>query len=153
MAQASAALGEALGLRRGEPLAEFAYAGFADTERAQLDELTLVAIETRAGADLVLGRHGELAGELEAQCRQHPLRERLWELLILALYRAGRQADALRAYTEVRDRLAGELGIDPGRPCANSRPGYWPRIRRSPQPARLRSGRPCWRQPAICGSG
>ena len=114
MAQASAALGEALGLRRGEPLAEFAYAGFADTERAQLDELTLMAIETRAGADLVLGRHGELAGELEAQCRQHPLRERLWELLILALYRPGRQADALRAYTEVRDRLAGELGIDPG---------------------------------------
>ena len=114
MAQASAALGEALGLRRGEPLAEFAYAGFADAERAQLDELTLVAIETRAGADLVLGRHGELAGELEAHCRQHPLRERLWELLILALYRAGRQGDALRAYTEVRDRLAGELGIDPG---------------------------------------
>jgi predicted ATPase len=62
----------------------------------------------------VLGRHGELAGELEAQCRRHPLRERLWELLIVALYRAGRQADALRAYTEVRDRLAGELGIDPG---------------------------------------
>jgi predicted ATPase/DNA-binding SARP family transcriptional activator len=114
MALASAALGEALGLRRGEPLAEFAYAGFADAERAQLDELTLVAIESRAGADLVLGRHGELAGELEAQCRQHPLRERLWELLILALYRAGRQAEALRAYTEVRDRLAGELGIDPG---------------------------------------
>ena len=114
MALASAALGEALGLRRGEPLAEFAYAGFAEAERAQLDELTLVAIETRAEADLVLGRHGELAGELEAQCAQHPLRERLWELLILALYRAGRQADALRAYTEVRDRLVGELGIDPG---------------------------------------
>ena len=114
MAQASAALGEALGLRRGEPLAEFAYAGFADAERAQLDELTLVAIETRAGADLVLGRHGELAGELEARCREHPLRERLWELLIVALYRAGRQAEALRAYTEVRDRLVGELGIDPG---------------------------------------
>jgi predicted ATPase/DNA-binding SARP family transcriptional activator len=114
MAQASVALGEALGLRRGEPLAEFAYSGFADSARAQLDELTLVAIETRAGADLALGRHGELAGELEACCRQHPLRERLWELLILALYRAGRQADALRAYTEVRDRLVDELGIDPG---------------------------------------
>ena len=114
MAQASATLGEALGLRRGEPLAEFAYAGFAEAERAQLDELALVAIETRAGADLVLGRHGELAGELEAQCAQHPLRERLWELLILALYRAGRQADALRAYSEVRDRLVDELGIDPG---------------------------------------
>ena len=113
-AGASAALGEALGLRRGEPLADFTYAGFFDAERTRLDELTLVAIETRAGADLALGRHGELAAELEAWCRAHPLRERLWELLILALYRAGRQAEALAAYTEVRDRLAGELGIDPG---------------------------------------
>ena len=114
MEPASAALGEALGLRRGEPLAEFTYAGFFDAERAHLDELTLVAIESRAGADLGLGRHGELAGELEALCREHPLRERLWELLILALYRSGRQAEALRAYTEIRDRLVGELGIDPG---------------------------------------
>ena len=114
MEPASAALGEALRLRRGEPLAEFTYAGFFDAERAHLDELTLVAIESRAGADLGLGRHGELAGELEALCREHPLRERLWELLILALYRSGRQAEALRAYAEVRDRLAGELGIDPG---------------------------------------
>ena len=114
LAPASAALGEALGLRRGEPLAEFTSAGFFDAERAHLDELTLVAIESRAGADLGLGRHGELAGELEALCREHPLRERLWELLILALYRSGRQAEALRAYTEIRDRLAGELGIDPG---------------------------------------
>src|SRR5580704_892560 len=114
MEPASAALGEALRLRRGEPLAEFTYAGFFDAERAHLDELTLVAIESRAGADLGLGRHGELAGELEAPCREHPLRERLWELRILALYRSGRQAEALRAYAEVRDRLAGELGIDPG---------------------------------------
>jgi len=113
-AEASAALGEALGLRRGEPLADFTYAGFFDAERARLDELTLVAIETRAGADLALGRHGELAAELEAWCRAHPLRERLWELLILALYQAGRQAEALAAYTGVRGRLAGELGIDPG---------------------------------------
>ena len=113
-AEASAALGEALGLRRGDPLADFTYAGFFDAERARLDELTLVAIETRAGADLALGRHGELAAELEAWCRAHPLRERLWELLILALYQAGRQAEALAAYTDVRDRLAGELGIDPG---------------------------------------
>ena len=113
-ALASAALGEALGLRRGEPLAEFADAGFAEAERAHLDELTLVAVEARAGADLMLGRHGELAGELEALCRQHPMRERLWELHILALYRAGRQAEALGAYTEVRDRLVDELGIDPG---------------------------------------
>ena len=114
LAPASATLGEALGLRRGEPLAEFTYAGFFDAERAHLDELTLVATESRAGADLGLGRYGELAGELEALCRDHPLRERLWELLILALYRSGRQAEALRAYAEVRDRLAGELGLDPG---------------------------------------
>ena len=90
------------------------------------------------GADLGLGRHGELAGELEARCREHPLRERLWELLILALYRSGRQAEALRAYTEVRDRLAGELASTPARPCGNSRPASWPRTRRSPPPARLR---------------
>ena len=115
VALASTALGEALALRRGEPLAEFAYAGFADVQRAHLDELALEAIEARAGADLVLGRHEELIGDLEALCREHPLRERLWELLILALYRAGRQAEALRAYTEARDRLVDELGIEPGR--------------------------------------
>ena len=114
VALASTTLGEALQLRRGEPLTEFAYAGFADAERAHLADLTLVAIETRVEADLLLGRHGELVGELEALCREHPLRERLWELLMLALYRAGRQAEALRAYTEARDRLVGELGIDPG---------------------------------------
>jgi predicted ATPase len=113
-ADASAILGEALGLRRGEPLADFTYAGFLDAERTRLDELTLAAIESRAEADLELGRHGELAGELEALCREHPLRERLWELLMLALYRAGRQAEALGAYTGARDRLVDELGIDPG---------------------------------------
>jgi predicted ATPase/DNA-binding SARP family transcriptional activator len=114
IALASTALGEALRLRRGEPLIEFAYSGFADAERARLEELLLVAIETRVEADLVLGRHGELVGELEALCREHPLRERLRELLMLALYRAGRQAEALRAYTDARDYLVDELGIDPG---------------------------------------
>ena len=142
-ADASAALGEALGLRRGEPLADFAYAGFFDAERARLDELVLVAIETRAGADLVLGRHAELAAGLEAWCRAHPLRERLWELRILALYRAGRQAEALQAYTEVRDRLVGELGIDPGPPCATLKPASWPSIPRSvPNPSRPNPSRP-----------
>ena len=114
LASASAVLADALRLRRGEPLSEFAYAGFADAERAHLNELTLVATEHRVEADLGLGHHNELVGELEALCRDHPLRERLWELLILALYRAGRQAEALRAYTDIRDRLVAELGVDPG---------------------------------------
>ncbi len=114
VARASTVLGDALGLRRGEPLSEFAYAGFADAERAHLNELALVATEYRIEADLELGHHNELVGELEALCRDHPLRERLWELLMLALYRAGRQAEALRAYTEIRDRLVDELGVDPG---------------------------------------
>ncbi len=111
---ASATLGEALKLRRAAPLAEFTYGGLFDAERAHLDELAVMASESWANAELGLGRHGKLAAGLEALCREHPLRERLWELLILALYRAGRQAQALRAYTEIRDRLADELGIDPG---------------------------------------
>ena len=74
----------------------------------------MVAIEARIEADLAVGRNGELVDELEALCREHPLRERLWELLMLALYGAGRQAEALRAYSEVRDRLVEELGINPG---------------------------------------
>jgi len=114
VARASAVLDDALRLRRGELLAEFAFAGFADAERARLNELALVAAEYRAEAALELGRHNELVGELEVLCRDHPLRERLWELLMLALYRAGRQAEALRAYTEIRDRLVDELGVDPG---------------------------------------
>ena len=137
-------LGEALRLRRGEPLAEFAYAGFADAERAHLDELTLVAFEARVGADLSLGRHGEVVGELEALCREHPLRERLWELLILALYRDGRQAEALRAYTEIRDRLVDELGIDPGVGPPRARgpcPGPGPDARRRAVRTPLRSAR------------
>jgi predicted ATPase/DNA-binding SARP family transcriptional activator len=111
---ASALLIEALCLARGEPLAEFAYAGFADGERARLAELVLLAREVRAEAELALGRHEELVGDLDALCREYPLRERLWELLMLALYRSGRQAEALRAYSEARARLVDELGIEPG---------------------------------------
>ncbi len=113
LAVGSETLGEALRLRRGEPLIEFAYAEFAHSERVHIEELTAVAVETRAEADLAQGRHADLVDELEALCRQHPLRERLWELRMLALYGAGRQADALRAYAEIRDRLVDELGIDP----------------------------------------
>jgi DNA-binding NarL/FixJ family response regulator len=82
---------------------------------ARLEEHRLEALELRIGADLELGRHGALVGELAGLCAEHPLRERLWAQRILALYRSGRQADALRAYQEVRTILTEELGIEPGR--------------------------------------
>jgi len=100
VARASAILADALRLRRGEPLSEFVYVTFADAERVRLNELALVATEYRIEADLELGLHSDVVGELRALCRDHPLRERLWELLMMALYRAGRQAEALRAYAE-----------------------------------------------------
>jgi DNA-binding SARP family transcriptional activator len=112
--RAAARLGAGLGLWRGPVLAEFADQAFAHGESARLEELRLVAIETKTAADLVLGRHAGLVGELEALVRQYPLRERLRAQLMVALYRAGRQADALRVYQEVRVLLADELGIDPG---------------------------------------
>ena len=153
MAQASAALGEALGLRRGEPLAEFAYSGFADTERAQLDELTLVAIETRAGADLALGRHGELAGELEARAGSTRSASGCGSCSSWPCTGPDGRPTPCAPIPKSATAWPTSWASTPGRPCGNSRPGYWPRIRRSPQPARLRSGRPRRRQPAICGSG
>ena len=141
LAPASAALGEALRLRRGEPLAEFTYAGFFDAERTRLDELTLVATESRAGADLGLGRYGELAGELEARCREHPLRERLWELPSSPCTGAdGRPKPCALTQKSVMVWPV-SWASTPGRPCGNSRPASWPRTRRSapasPAPARL----------------
>jgi predicted ATPase/DNA-binding SARP family transcriptional activator len=108
------ALTEALSLWHGQPLADFAYDPFAQGEIARLEELRLGAIERRIDAELELGRHAELVGELEALVAQHPLRERLREQLILALYRCRRQADALEAYREARQTLVEELGIEPG---------------------------------------
>jgi DNA-binding SARP family transcriptional activator/class 3 adenylate cyclase len=110
----SARLREALSLWRGPPLAEFTYEPFAQTAIAGLDELRLSAIEERIDADLALGRHGELVAELEALAAEHPLRERLRGQLMLALYRAGRQAEALEVYRELRRTLVEELGIEPG---------------------------------------
>ena len=113
-ADAASALREALALWRGAPLADFAYEPFAQAEIARLEELRLAALERRVEADLALGRHAELVAELEALVAQHPLRERLRAHLMLALYRAGRQADALAAYQAARRALVDELGIDPG---------------------------------------
>jgi predicted ATPase/DNA-binding SARP family transcriptional activator len=113
-ATAAELLRRALGLWRGAPLAEFADTGFAPPVITRLDEARLAAIEDRIEADLLLGGDGELTGELEALVRVHPLRERLWGQLIIALYRSGRQGDALGAYQRARAVLADQLGVDPG---------------------------------------
>jgi DNA-binding SARP family transcriptional activator len=110
---AAAALGDALALWRGPALADVVHAPFAAAERARLEEERLAALEHRIEADLACGRHGELIAELEALTRAQPFRERLWAQRMLALYRTGRQAEALRAYQELRYRLGEELGIEP----------------------------------------
>lgn len=114
-AAARGTLADALELWRGTPLAEFAANPLARREASRLDELRLAALEDRIDADLALGAHGQLVGELEALVARHPLRERLRAQLMLALYRAGRQADALAAYRDARRALVDELGIEPGR--------------------------------------
>jgi predicted ATPase/DNA-binding SARP family transcriptional activator len=105
---------EALGLWRGRALADVAEVEPLAREGARLEELRLLATEGRVEADLALGQHAEVIGELEGLVAEFPVRERLWRLLVLALYRAGRQADALAAYRRAREMLAGELGIEPG---------------------------------------
>jgi DNA-binding SARP family transcriptional activator len=113
--EASKRLRQALALWRGPPLADFAFESFAQTEIARLEERRLVALEERIEADLALGRHADLVGELEALVKEHPLRERLQSQLMLCLYRSGRQAEALEVYQAARRALVEELGIDPGR--------------------------------------
>jgi DNA-binding SARP family transcriptional activator/class 3 adenylate cyclase len=108
--------GQALALWRGPPLSEFADAPFARAARARLDELRLTVIERRFEAELALGRHAQLVGELEEQIADNPFRERLRGQLMLALYRCGRQAEALDAYQRTRRALVDELGIEPSRP-------------------------------------
>ena len=114
--QARERLGRALDLWRGPVLADLSDYAFIRAEAARLEELRLAAWEGRIEADLALGRHDALTAELERLVADHPLRERLHGQLMLALYRCGRQADALAAYRRVRDLLADELGIDPGEP-------------------------------------
>ena len=111
--RAATALREALGLWRGPPLADFAYEAFAQRAIARLEELKLGAIEERVEADLALGRHEQLVGELQGLVDRNPLRERLRGQLMLALYRCGRQAEALAVYQEFRQTLSGELGLEP----------------------------------------
>jgi DNA-binding SARP family transcriptional activator len=111
---AASAYRQALALWRGPALADVAYEAFAQRESARLEELRLGWIQGRIEADLELGRHAELVPELQALVREHPLNEELRASLMLALYRTGRQADALDEYRDARRVLVDELGLEPG---------------------------------------
>lgn len=139
---AATVLREALALWRGPALADFAYEPFAEAEIARLEEVRVAAIEDRMDADLASGEDARLVGELEALVRAHPLHERLRGQLMLALYRSGRQADALQAYRDARRELLDELGLEPGRPLRELEramlahdPALEPPARRSPPEA------------------
>ncbi|MBA3262957.1 MAG: winged helix-turn-helix domain-containing protein [Thermoleophilaceae bacterium] len=110
---ASELLGEALSLWRGPALADFVYEPFAQAEIARLEELRVATLEERIDDDLALGAHAKLVAELGALVREHPLREKLRGQLMLALYRGGRQAEALVAYREAHRTLDAEIGIAP----------------------------------------
>jgi len=113
--RAWAHLAEALALWRGPALADFAYEPFAVAEIERLEGRRLTAVTERIEADLRLGRHEALIGELEALVGRHPLQERLRGQLMLALYRSGRQAEALQVYRATRGVLVHELGIEPSK--------------------------------------
>jgi DNA-binding SARP family transcriptional activator/streptogramin lyase len=112
--EALRALTSALALWRGPALGELGYQDFARVEVERLEELRLVATEERIDVELMLGHHDRLVPELESLSAKQPLRERLREQQMLALYRAGRQAEALRVYGDTRRGLVEELGIEPG---------------------------------------
>ncbi len=112
-ADASERLRDALALWRGSAFADFVYESFAQAAITRLEEIRLGALELRIDADLALARHDELVGEIEALVAEHPLREHLRMYLMTALYRSGRQAEALNAYQDARRALVDELGIDP----------------------------------------
>jgi DNA-binding SARP family transcriptional activator len=114
-ADASDQFRRALAMWRGAALSDFSYERFAQDEITRLEDLHVAALEDRIEAELALGKHDELVPELEALATRHPLRERLRGQLMLALYRAGRQAEALEVYRAARRALLAELGIEPGR--------------------------------------
>jgi predicted ATPase/DNA-binding SARP family transcriptional activator len=114
--EAAAKLREALGLWRGAPLVDLSYASFAQSAIRRLEELRLAVLDKRIEAELELGREAELVGELETLVEEHPMHERFHAQLMLALYRCGRQADALAAYQNARRVLVEELAIEPSAP-------------------------------------
>lgn len=112
--EAVSLLSQGLDLWRGPVLADLAYEPFVLRAADRLEELRLTALETKFEAELRLGRHAEVVGRLEGLAADHPLRERIWWMLMLALYRAGRQGEALGASRRLRETLREELGLDPG---------------------------------------
>ena len=113
--EAAGQLRAALELWRGEPLEDVTlHSGDLLAETLRLSEARVAALEERIDADLALGKHEELVGELQQHAAQHPLRERITGSLMLACYRSGRQADALGAYRTLRAALVEELGLEPG---------------------------------------
>ncbi|HEU4658313.1 MAG TPA: AfsR/SARP family transcriptional regulator [Capillimicrobium sp.] len=115
-ARAAGDLARALALWRGPPLADLAYEGFVQVTISRLEELRLAALEDWLDAELQLGHHAAVVGELRALVSDHPLHERAQAQLVLALYRSGRQAEALEAYHRARGALTDEVGIEPSRP-------------------------------------
>jgi DNA-binding SARP family transcriptional activator len=113
-AGASGELRSALALWRGDPVPELADAELARGAASRWEEMRILATESAVEADLALGRHADVVAELRALAGQHPTRERVHELLMLALYRSGRPSDALREFDVIRSTLADELGVDPG---------------------------------------
>ena len=114
--RAAALLRDALELWRGPPLADLAYESFAAASCERLEEMRLAALGERIDAELALGRHAAVTGELETLAAEHPLRERLRAQQMLALYRSGRQTEALRVYRETRQQLVSSFGIEPSEP-------------------------------------
>src|SRR3954454_17758159 len=112
--RASELLRAALGLWRGPPLAELEFQPFARVEIARLEEQRLAALEARVDAELAMGRQAALLGELQGLVTEHPTRERLAATLMLALYRDGRQAEALEVYRDARRALVEQAGVEPG---------------------------------------
>ena len=149
--EAVAALRTALALWRGPPLEEFLDHEWARREASRLGELHLAAVEDRFEVDLSTGLHADVVEEIRGVVGEHPFRERLWGQLMLALYRCGRQAEALAAYAEARRVLAEELGLEPGPELASlerSILAHDPDLMAPPAPAQVTSTPPAGDLPA-----
>ena len=158
--QAADALRAALALWRGTPLTDVDDESFAQAEIARLEELRARVIEDRIEAELALGGHADVIGELGALVAAYPLRERLYQLLMVALYRAGRQPEALAVYQSARRMLVGELGIEPSpalqrveRAILAQDASLDAPARAAPAPAPDRAGGWCPPRPAGVASG